>query len=282
MNCALWLNKQKVQTASKIPENLDVASLRGYFLAGSLIEWLRENGGEDYAEKLSKVSADDPELNQKIAKIFGGRPLRSKPMRTASDKPSEQAPAQMPNSPCSAVSSYSIPSSQTWGSVRYGSGQLGSLGSLGSFGSFSYSQLSSFGEFWEFLQSLGTGSFGSFGLGSYSQWEWLFSLFGRSYGSFYLGSFASFHEWEWEWLFRMFTSGGGGSFSTSSFGSFYMRLWSGLFGSFSYFGSFSGSAAFNAFAEALKLPIPDEYDRIMLETLMRCPLDRFGYGVHNI
>ena len=279
MNCALWLNKQKVQHASKIPENLDVASLRGYFLAGSLIEWLRENGGEEYAEKLSKISADDPELNNKIAKVFGGRPLKSKSMRTASDKPSGRSSARMTDATCSAVSSYRIPSSRALGSVRYGSG------AGGSFGSFSYLQLSSFGEFWKFLQGLGAGSFGSFSLGSYSQWEWLFALFARSYGSFYFGSFTSFREWEWEWLFRLFTSSTGGSFSMSSFGSFNWLFWSGLFGnfgSFAGFGSFGGSACLNAFADPLRFPVLDEYDRIMLETLMRCPLDRFGYGVHNI
>lgn len=273
MNCALWLNKQKVQHASKIPENLDVASLRGYFLAGSLIEWLCENGGEEYAEKLAKISADDPELNQKIAKIFGGRPLKSKPMRTAADKPSERPQAQTSVNPCSAVSSYRMPSSRALGFERYGSG---------SFGSFSYLQLSSFGEFWKFLQSFGASSFGSFSLGSYSQWEWLFRLFWQGYGSFNIGSFTSFHEWEWEWLFRLFTSGGGGSFSTSSFGSFNWRFWSGLFGSFGSFGSFVNFGSLNTFADPLQLPILDEYDRIMLETLMRCPLDRFGYGVHNI
>ena len=278
MNCALWLNKQKVQHASKIPENLDVASLRGYFLAGSLIEWLRENGGEEYAEKLSKISADDPELNKKIAEIFGGKPLRSKPMRTASDKPSGQSPSHTPDAPGSAVSSYRMPSSRALGSVHYENG-------FGSLGSFSYLQLSSFREFWNYLQNFGISSFGSFRIGSYSQWEWLFALFGRGYGSFNIGSFSSFHEWEWEWLFRLFTGSGGGSFSMSSFGSFYMRFWRGLFGNFGSFsglGSFNGSAGSIAFADPPQFPVLDEYDRIMLETLMRCPLDRFGYGVHNI
>lgn len=290
MNCALWLNKQKVQQASEIPDNLDVASLRGYFLAGSLVEWLRENGGEKYAEKLSKISADDPQLNLKIADIFGGKPLRSKPMRKAAEDISEQPHAETAQNGIygSAVSSYGVPSSAAFGSAGYGSS------------SYAYLTSSSFGGFWEFLQKIGTSSFGSFGLESFSQWEWLFSLFGRGYGSFYFGSFGSFHEWEWEWLFRLlgqsygsFYSGsfgsfrewewewlfrlfsGGGSFSVSSFGSFYLWFWNGYFGS----GSFG---ILNELADIPNLPVLDEYDRIMLETLMRCPLDRFGYGVHNI
>lgn len=263
MNCALWLNKQKVRHASEIPENLDVASLRGYFLAGSLLEWLRQNGGEEYAEKLSGISADDVQLNKKIADIFNGKPLRAKPMRTASDNSSEQPPVRTPgeteqNDICgSAVSSYFVPSSGSFKFANYGSG------------SSAFLQLSSFGEFWELLQKIGTGSFGSFNLGSYSQWAWLFALFERGYGSFAFGSFSSFHEWEWEWFFRLFTSKGG-SFSMSSFGSFYADFFSGIFGSF------------DTFADPPRFPVLDEYDRIMLETLMICPLDRFGYGVHNI
>ena len=275
MNCALWLNKQKVQNASEIRENLDVASLRGYFLAGSLVEWLRENGGEEYAEKLSKISADDPQLNQKIAKIFGGKPLRSKSLPTVSEALSERSRDKTEQNGIygSAVSSYGVLSSGAFGSVNYGSG------------SFLYLQSSSFSEFWEFLQKFGTSSFGSFSLGSYSQWEWLFAMLWRGYGSFYFGSFSSFHEWEWEWLFRLF--GGAGSFSISSFGSFFTYYFGSFYaqlfgGSFWSFGSFGSFGSLNAFADFPNFPILDEYDRIMLETLMRCPLDRFGYGVHNI
>lgn len=96
------------------------------------------------------------------------------------------------------------------------------------------------------------------------EWEWLFNLYKS--GSFSFGSFTSFHEWEW--LFKMFRSGSftGGSFGLDSF-------WrSGYPSSFdSFYMPFTGD-----------ITVLDEYDRIMLETLMRCPLDRFGYGIHNI
>lgn len=262
MNCALWLNKQKVRHASEIPKNLDVASLRGYFLAGSLLKWLRENGGEEYADKLSVVSADDEQLNQKITDIFGGRPLRSKPMQTASDEfsaPPAPTPGKTEQNDVrgSMTSSFSAPSSGSFRFINYGSG------------SSAYLQFSSFGEFWELMQKIRTGSFGSFNMGSYSQWEWLFALFGKSYGSFAFGSFSSFHEWEWEWFFRLFT-GGGGSFAWTSFSSFYTQFLNGIFGSFS------------PFADPKRFPVLDEYDRIMLEILFKCPLDRFGYGIHKI
>lgn len=241
MNCALWLNKHKIHHASEIAGNLDVASLRGYFLAGSLTEWLNANGGEEYAQRLSKLSPDDAKLNEKLARVFGGNPLLSKALGT------ERTPA----------------------------GGADNTEKVGSFaensGSISYAALSSFGSFWELFGEQSVGSFGSFAFGSYSQWALLLERFAKGYGSFFIGSFTSYHEWEWEWLFRLFTSGYGsfGSFSLTGFGSLSAEL----------FGSFS---SFSDIADLSGLPELDEYDRIMFETLMMCPLDRFGYGIHNI
>lgn len=238
MNCALWLNKRKIRRASEIPENLDVASLRGYYLAGSLLEWLRANGGEEYAEKLSELSPDDTRLNEKLAAVFESEPL----------------PVKALGSECDVPSITTVPTAISMTSSRS-----------------SYTSVSFFeniGNSWRFLQ---TGAFGSFEVGSYSQWAWLFSLFAGSYGSFTIGSFTSFHEWEWEWIYRLF--GGYSSFDSfyfGSFGSLTLNWMSGFFGSFT------------PFADIPKLRELDEYDRIMLETLMNCPLDRFGYGIHNI
>ncbi len=203
MKCALWLNRKKVQRASEIPDNLDIASLRGYFLAGSLIEWLNENGGEEYAGALKGISADDERLNDKLVEAFGGEPLPAKPLD----------------------GTYSENSSET-----------------------------------RSKSSFTSGSFGSFG-----GWEWLFgSLSKGSFGSFYAGSF---HEWEWEWLYRLFL--GNGSFTGGSFGGSSFTAANGLFGSL-------------APLDIKRFDELDEYDRIMLKTLALCPLDRFGYGIHNI
>lgn len=241
MNCALWLNKHKIHHASEIAENLDVASLRGYFLAGSLTEWLNANGGEEYAKRLSKLSPDDVKLNEKLARVFGGKPLPSK----------------------------------SFGAEEIPAGGAGSTEKAGSFvmnsGSMSYAALSSFGSFLELSGGQRVGSFGSFAFGSYSQWARLLERFVKSYGSFFFGSFTSYHEWEWEWLLRFFSSGYGsfGSFSLTGFGSLSAEL----------FGSFS---SFSDITDLSELSGLDEYDRIMFETLMMCPLDRFGYGIHNI
>lgn len=241
MDCALWLNRRKVYSADEIAADPDIASLRGYFLAGSLVEWLNGHGGERYAKKLAKLRSDDPKLNEKLAKIFGGSPAVGK--RFGEGSPAETGGISRPCSLPSAVGSYA-PSS------------------------YVYSALSSYGSFmrsWEFL--LG----GSFRAGSYS-FE------------------SGMHEWEWEWeqLFRLYRQG---SFTLGSFTSYSAREWARLFGAIRYgsFGSFSfgsfwslGNFGSFPFPDIIDPSCLDEYDRIMLETLMICPLDRFGYGIHNI
>ncbi len=231
MNCALWLNRKKILHASEISENLDIASLRGYFLAGSLIGWLEENGGKKYAAALRKVRADDKRLNEKLAKVFGGVPLPSK-----------------------ALDGTGADASSAGASVNLNNGGSFVPGSFGGFGSF----------------------------GSFTGWEWLLKLFSSgSFGSF---RFGSFHEWEWEWVYRLFFGGSftGGSFQWERLFGYFGSL-GGALGSF-YFGSFGGLfGSFAPFAfDASKLAELDEYDRVMLETLAFCPLDRFGYGIHNI
>ncbi len=245
MDCALWLNRRKIYSADEIAGNSDIASLRGYFLAGSLVEWLSEHGGERYAKKLVKLRPDDPELNVKLARIFGGS---AEGKRFGNGMPDETG---------GKASSVSMP-------AAFGSMSISSHGSYDiAVGSFVSALVSLFG---------GSFRFGSYFLGSGMhewEWEWLFNLYKS--GSFSSGSFTSFHEWEWEWLLSAFRSG---SFAGSSFvfGSFWRLGYPSGFGSL-YMPFADGFAALDAL---------DEYDRIMLETLMKCPLDRFGYGIHNI
>lgn len=268
MNCALWLNKRKIRHASEIPDNLDVASLRGYFLAGSLSKWLCENGGKEYEKKLAGLSADDPALNERLAAIFGGKADLFKAMRVSRQDSPQKSRAAVSASANSLVCSYTARSSF----------KFTNLGS----GSFSYAELTSFGGFWELIKRLQSGSFGggSFAWGSFSQWEWLFELYKHWYGgSFALqfGSLGSYHQWEWKWLWSLF--GGLGSFSITSFSSFAQG-----FGSFDFsvMAGLFGEKSLGSFELKRLLDNLDEYDRIMYETLMFCPLDRFGYGIHNI
>lgn len=329
MDCALWLNRRKIFTAAEISGNLDIASLRGYLLAGTLIDWLNEHGGKRYARKLSALSPDDERLGEKIAEIFGTRPTPFKELNGGSDTVKHAAPVLPEGSFSSMLSSYPIGSAGSYNYAALSSfGSFESILSAVSAGSYSLSSagagsFGSFGSEWERLFALiysygsfsaGSLSFGSFSFGSFGQWEWLFRLL-YGYGSFSAGSFTfgslsfgSFHEWEWEWLFRLlygYGSFSAGSFSFGSFGQWewLFRLLYG-FGSFSAnsftFGSFSletllqmlfshgGSFGYGSFGSMSPAAFPsdgifiDEYDLIMLRTLANCPLDRFGYGIHNI
>lgn len=254
MDCALWLNRKKIYSADEIPENLDVAALRGYFLAGSLVKWLREHGGEHFADRLSELSSDDGELNNKIAGIFGGVPVCCKEFGGEGNSSENSG-----DSGNAAASSF-VPAAAlgSFGSFELSSGfpfAAGSFGGMGSFGSFMYA-FSSF----EYGFGSGAYSIGSylnlFGSNLYGSYEYFLGGLG-SFGSFSLGSF-NFSEWEWEWLREM------------------------LFSSFGY-GSFGGFGSYGSFCAQTGTDIPlDEYDLILLKTLMNCPLDRFGYGIHNI
>lgn len=252
MECALWLNRRKIYHADEISDNLDIASLRGYFLGGSLEEWLRDNGGEMYADRLAGLDAADPDLNGKLARIFR---KNSPPVPAVS-----LGGAQQPVPARGAVFGLSQRHS------AYG-------GSFGSFGSF-------------------RGSFrgGSFRHGSFiNEWEWEYVLGSFKRGSFRAGSFGgSFgsHEWEWEYALGSFGKGSfrAGSFRSGSFAGGSLRLGSfrtpiSVYGSGRPFGLSpkNTNGSFPAFVLS-----SDEYDRIMLETLRKCPLDRFGYGIHII
>ena len=221
MDCALWLNRRKIFSADEICGNLDIAALRGYFLAGSLCDWLRSHGGAEYAAQLELLDTDSADLNKQILRIFGGEPVKNKAL------PADYAP------PLRQPSSGSF------------SGSFGSLGS------------------------------GSFRLGSFGRY--LLST------SFYGGSLR-LREWEWEWLWRR-----GGSFRAGSF-AFGSGIRPRFFGSGAALGSYrfgsppSVCGSFSCFLGGSESPMPssDEYDRIMLQTLMSCPLNQFGYGIHNI
>lgn len=242
MKCSIWLNRKKIDSAALIPDNLDIASLRGYFLGGSLMEWLEEHNGEEYARLLKEVSPDDTQLNGKLAAVFGGNAISGKPLDGGGQREKIAAlPEELPQDNSSVMDS----------------------AAENSFAEWSGSDVSAISEV-----------FGSYLSGSFSEWEWewLWNYYkGFSSGSFVTGSF-----YESSYLLNMFEKYYGGSFVQTSFGSFSsFSHWERL----SYMlakllNSKCGSFSENNFME------PDEYDYIMLKTLLLCPLDRFGYGIH--
>lgn len=166
MDCSLWFGRCMVNSASEIAEHFDMASLRGYFLGGSLEEWLREHGGEEQADRVSALDPKDPALDRRLAEIFG------------------QAAAEKNEVFRGDGAGYAAPavSGSGWnrGSYSVGSGAAG----YGSYGS-------------------AVGSFGGFRLWEW-EWEWRFGSFAGSFrnsswrgGSFAVGSFGygSFGSW---------------------------------------------------------------------------------------
>lgn len=200
MDCCLWLNRKKISNAAEIIDNFDLAAVRGYFLGGSLSEWLREHGGTVYADRLDKLRTldpQDPQLNDRLAEVFG----------VSAGAVTEVFCGNVPNnggSRCGSFGSFS-------GGFRGGSGSF----NFGSYGVFQGS-------------GLGIGSGGLTALGSYRfslwEWEWEWRFAGR--GSF-RGSFGSYRF-------------GSGSYLLGSFGSFPWGSFSGSFGAGSFGGFGSG------------------------------------------
>lgn len=202
MDCCLWLNRKKISSAAEIIDNFDLAAVRGYFLGGSLSEWLREHGGTVYADRLDKLRTldpQDPQLNDRLAEVFG----------VSAGAVTEVFCGNVPNnggSRCGSFGSFS-------GGFRGGSGSF----NFGSYGVFQGS-------------GLGIGSGGLTALGSYRfslwEWEWEWRFAGR--GSF-RGSFGSYRF-------------GSGSYLLGSFGSFPWGSFSGSFGAGSFGGFGSGGS----------------------------------------
>lgn len=261
MDCSLWFGRCRVNNASEIAEHFDMAALRGYFLGGSLSVWLREHGGEEQAAQVDLLDPADPELDSRLARIFG------------------QAAPEKQEVFCGGPAAVQ-------GSAVHGLAD-GCSGSGGSFGGGSFPLGGSFG----LSGSFGSGSFGG-SLGSFA---------GGSFGSYSLGGNFRLWEWEWEWRFGGSFRGGsfrGGSFGG---GSFSVGSFAGLFGSFGYgsFGSYSGGGSYGGYGSYSGYGSycgyfpggsfqngffisSDEYDRIMYEHLRRCPLNCFGYGIHLV
>ena len=246
MHCALWLNKRKVFSAEEIPACFDAASLRGYFLAGSLVPWLEDNGGKAFAEKLSGLSADDPKLNERLKEVFCG----SLP---ASGKPAAVSPfAGVGGRRSFSCGSFFAGSMRLSTSYKgFGSGSMRLSTWYKGFGSGSMRLSTSYKGFGSGSMRLST-SYKGFGSGSMK--------LSTEYKGFGSGSI------------RLSTSykvfGSGSMRLSTSYKGFGVSLGSYVCGSN---GSFCAVGGF--------LP-EDEYDKILMMTLAKCPLDRFGYGIH--
>ncbi len=186
MDCALWLNRHKIYSADEIPDNFDIASIRGYYLGGSLIKWLNSHGGTEYARKLEELSQDMPDLNERLCDIFGKK-------LTAKAHTHDNALIEKING-------------AAWANRC-------------SFGSFNFGSLTG-----SSLWSSGGGLYGSFLFGSYKGsysflWEWEWEWFFKSYYGSFSGSFGSYSGFFGSGAFLY--SGSGLAFGSLYFGSFW-------------------------------------------------------------
>ena len=246
MDCSLWFGRCRINNASEITEHFDMAALRGYFLGGSLAEWLREHGGEEQAECLETIDPSDPELDLRLAQVFGVTAPASLQVFSGAENVRDVPAAGSYNGSMTAFGS-----GLAWNSGSFAGSYFGSY--AGSYyGGFSGSYSGSY-----------VGSFTKFSLWEW-EWEWRFAGRGSFRGSFAAGSWGSLGSFG---SYRF----GSGSYLPGSFGSFPWGSFSGSFGA----GSFGGFGS-GGFITA------DEYDRIMYECLRKCPLNCYGYGIHIV
>lgn len=242
MDCSLWFDRCRINSAADIREHFDLAALRGYFLGGRLIEWLREHGGQEQADLLSGLTAQEPELDRRLCEIFGQKLPEVRAVFRNEGGAAD--PGGRPGGSFSGSGSFFGGSSGSY-TANYAS----FFGSGVFSGSYSANSSGFFGS---------RGSFSAFRLWEW-EWEW---RFGGSRGSFRRGSFLGHGSY-------LLGSYIGGSFH---FGSYRFGSWGYIAGA----GSFNGNGSFPGYISM------DEYDRIMYECLRKCPLDCFGYGIHII
>ncbi len=276
MDCAIWLNRRKIFSADEISANFDIAAIRGYFLGGSLINWLNAHGGREYAIALAEVTPSDPALNDKLTYIFTQKNCEI-PVHKADENLIRTIDLLKGGEPVTG-SAQSVCGSYPEGSFGHSSFTQGSGSYLLNYGSFCYGSFS-------------YGSFGSFRRTWEWEWEWRFGSFrsgsfryGGGSGTYLLGSF-SYNFGSYRGAYGSFAYNAG-SFRGGSFG--YSNFMGGSFrgmtlGSFPFdisygMGSYRGVPVGGSFRAIGS----DEYDEIMYRTLNICPLNRFGYGIHLI
>ena len=163
MDCCLWLNRKKISNAAEIIDNFDLAAVRGYFLGGSLSEWLREHGGTVYADRLDKLRTldpQDPQLNDRLAEVFGvsARAVTEVFCRNAPDNGA--CAGNNGGSRCGSFGSFS-------GGFRGGSGSF-NFGSYGVFQGSGWNRFRRTYRAWKLqIQPLGMG------VGMALRWAWV-------------------------------------------------------------------------------------------------------------
>lgn len=259
MKYCLWLYEKKAYSLNDVIENFDTDSLSAYFLAGSLVRWLKDIGEEKIAELVGRINRQG-DIARQLRSCFG---LEDGEKRDCgADFPTPHYALEYHPFEFSAISASN--SSDASGSFFGGSFP-------GSFSTGSGSYITGFGSYNSGIGSF-RADFGSFGGTSY------FSGYGSGYKNIFFGA-GSFAV--------LFSSGISGSFRLGSGFGFGYGFGRGMgsggsgslnIGSYSYRRTASGSFVINAAGTQIT---EEEYRRTMIN-LSSCPMNERGYGIHLI
>ena len=63
----------EVRNLQELQENFDLNQVTAYFLDGRLETWLSDRYYDEEVEQIVKLKKEDPELQQKLCRIFGAK-----------------------------------------------------------------------------------------------------------------------------------------------------------------------------------------------------------------
>ncbi len=252
----LWLFEKKAYTLKDVTDNFDTDSLSAYFLAGSLVRWLKNIGEDEIADLVGRINRKG-DIARQLRRCFGLENSEIKADFPVPDYAFEYHPFDFSCQGCG----------ETAPRTQYGSFSSNHGSYPGSFGSY---------------RSAVSSAYGSNITGSYLTSGLLFGGYGSGYSNIFLagGSFSAF-----------FSSGAAGSFTIGSFGygfGFGYGRGSGsisygsLTGSYSYGRPFGRTASGSFIIDLAGTQITEEeYKRTMIN-LSSCPMNERGYGIHLI
>ncbi len=254
-NWYLLLNGRKIYNIRQLRENFDTQFIKGYFLGGSLIKWLRDIGEDDIADRISSADMND-DIGKQLEFAFGVVPdIKSSP---TSLKEIESIVNSYPvNEKGNAAPSDSvIKGSFKSAAVRTGMLPAGPFEAL-----LAASDI-----------SRGISSYNSAITGQALNSSFNAVISGSGLGRHTLnGFYGSFSGSSGSYSGKIISSLNSGSGKTGSFGSFggYGNIW-----------MFSGEGSFRYSENGVSITA-EEYQRTLIN-LSSCPLNAYGYGINLI
>lgn len=288
---SLWIGGKRVYNLNQLKENFDLESVELYCCGGGLARWLRQCGENETADKVEKLNTSF-DLSEQLAEIFG----QPKPAKT--ELANLTSVLDVPEKNKDFAASFTAKALQSE-SGSFMPGEKTDTFNSGLSLPSSY-EISSFGVSSFETSSVYTGSSAAFSTSfslNFSSFSLETTLFSLSSFNFTSTSFmtSSFHEFEYE-----YETGGSFSILSGSFALGSFKAYADSFTDTSFIhtvssfnpelhsdgrvasdksenGSFDGENA-DGDANTTQLS-PSEK---ILQNIIACPLNRFGYGLHLI